>query len=51
MLSAGRGQGKNGKMVQGLRSIIGEDKIDRKLRTAKEMEKSKNSHTQPMDTI
>ena len=43
MLSAGRGRGRMGEKVQGIRSINGRYKIDRgRLRTAKEMEKPKN---------
>ena len=39
-----------GEKVQGIRSIIGRRKIDKKrLRMVQEMEKSKNLYVQPMD--
>ena len=39
----GRGEGKMGEKVQGIRNIIGRYKIDRgRLRIAQEMEKPKN---------
>ena len=39
-----------GEMVQGIRSIIGRQKIDRgRLRIVQEMEKPKNLYVQPMD--
>ena len=43
MLLAGRGRGRVGEKVQGIRSIIGRYKIDRKrLKIVQEMEKPKN---------
>ena len=46
----GRGRGRMGEKVQGLRSINGRYKIDRgSLRIAWEMEKPKNLYVQPMD--
>ena len=42
------GEGRKGKKVQGIRSIIGRHKIDRgRLRIVKEMEKPKNLHVRP----
>ena len=49
-LSAGKGKGKKGEMVQGLRSVIGRNKIDSgMLGTVQKMQKPKNLHAQPTD--
>ena len=46
----GWGWGRIGKKIQGLRSIIGRYKIDRRRsRTVQEMEKPKNVYAQPID--
>ena len=46
----GRGRGRMEKKIQGLRSIIGRYKIDRRRsRTVQEMEKPKNVYAQPID--
>ena len=49
-LSAGKWRGETGRKVQGIRSIIGRYKIDRKwLRIVQEMEKPKNLYVKPTD--
>ena len=46
----GRGRGRMGQMLQGIRSITGRHKIDEeRLRMPQETEKSKNLYVQPMD--
>ena len=46
----GRGRGRMGEKVQGIRSINGRYKIDRgRVRIVWEMEKLKNLYVQPMD--
>ena len=40
---------KQGEKVQGIRSINGRHKIDRRLRIVQEMEKPKNLYVRPMD--
>ena len=48
----GRGRGRMGKKVQGIRSIIGRYKIDRgRPRIVWEMEKPKNLYVRPTDMI
>ena len=47
---SGKGKGRNGEKVQGIRSIIGRYKIDRgRLRIVWEVEKPKNLYVRPMD--
>ena len=46
----GRGKGRMGQKVQGIRSINSRHKIDRRrLRIVQEMEKPNNLYVQPMD--
>ena len=45
---SGEGEGRNGEKVQGIRSITGRHKIDkRRLRIVQEIEKPKNLYVQP----